>query len=243
MGKWGLLLAVALFAGWLGVFALLAPRLQGVLEEGLSWLSQFDEPARGCAPLGPSSASLASHSRIGGPAPLPSRAVQFFLVPLGDFPTESLDVFASYYRARWDLDIKVLPTEDLDEDAWNPQRSQFTAEQLVRQLDRVRVAIGERDDAVIFGLLNDDIYIASRTDWRFAFSYRDGYSGVLSACRMNPESLGERTDPELAWLRMRKMLTKQVALYHGVPASDNPKSAVFRNILGVDDLDRMTEEI
>jgi len=31
-------------------------------------------------------------------------------------------------------------------------------------------------------------------------------------------------------------------MYFGLPASDNPRSALFRSILGVDDLNRMTED-
>jgi len=39
------------------------------------------------------------------------------------------------------------------------------------------------------------------------------------------------------------MVTKNIGImYFGLPASDNPRSVLFRNILGVDDLDRMTEE-
>ena len=39
------------------------------------------------------------------------------------------------------------------------------------------------------------------------------------------------------------MITKNIGImYYGLPASGNPRSALFRSILGVDDLDRMTEE-
>ena len=39
------------------------------------------------------------------------------------------------------------------------------------------------------------------------------------------------------------MIVKNIGImYFGLPASDNPRSALFRNVLGVDHLDRMTEE-
>lgn len=43
--------------------------------------------------------------------------------------------------------------------------------------------------------------------------------------------------------RLRKMVAKNIGImYFGMSASDNPRSVLFRNVLGVDDLDRMTEE-
>ena len=39
------------------------------------------------------------------------------------------------------------------------------------------------------------------------------------------------------------MITKNIGImYYGLPASPNPRSVMYNDILGVDDLDRMTED-
>lgn len=86
---------------------------------------------------------------------------------------------------------------------------------------------------------------AMRDRWRFTFSLRsrDRRVAVVSYARMDPKNLGEPADAEVLQSRLRKMVLKNIGImYFGLPASGNPRSVLYGNILGVDDLDRMTEE-
>jgi hypothetical protein len=81
-------------------------------------------------------------------------------------------------------------------------------------------------------------------DWRFAFSWRDGPVAVVSSARMNPAFLGLPADRAVERDRLRKMVLKDVLMLHfGEFGSDDPRSVLYDDILGADDLDFMTEEI
>lgn len=66
---------------------------------------------------------------------------------------------------------------------------------------------------------------------------------VVSYARMDPATLGQAPDAAVLETRLRKMISKNIGIiYYGLPTSNNPRSAMFRNILGVDHLDRLTED-
>ena len=88
---------------------------------------------------------------------------------------------------------------------------------------------------------------AKRDQWSFAFSLRsgDGRFAVISYRRMRFRNGGQPPRPSDTVLkdRLQKMVAKNIGIMQfGLPASTNPRSVLFGNILGVDDLDRMTEE-
>jgi predicted Zn-dependent protease len=98
----------------------------------------------------------------------------------------------------------------------------------------------------VIGITPYDMYMeAMREQWAFTFSLRsaDQRLAVISYARMDPANLGDVPDTTLLRSRLRKMVTKNIGImYFGLAVSDNPRSALFRNILGVDDLDRMTDD-
>ena len=98
----------------------------------------------------------------------------------------------------------------------------------------------------LIGITPLDMYIeAMRTQWLFAFSTRstDQRYAVVSYARMDPTHLGEARNDTLLRSRLRKMVARNIGImYFGLQTSENPRSVLFRNILGVDDLDRMTED-
>jgi hypothetical protein len=50
-------------------------------------------------------------------------------------------------------------------------------------------------------------------------------------------------DEALRMARLQKMITKNIGiLFYLLPDSTDPRSVLYSNILGPDDLDRMTEE-
>lgn len=59
---------------------------------------------------------------------------------------------------------------------------------------------------------------------------------------MDPAALGLSPDPGLLRGRVAKMVAKNIGvLYFGLPLSNNPRSALYGNIGGTDELDVMTE--
>ena len=111
--------------------------------------------------------------------------------------------------------------------------------------DRRQLPAGASGARVI-GITAFDMHMeAMRDRWLFTFSLRspDRRFAVVSFERMDPANLGEPADSELLRSRLRKMLAKNIGLMcYGLPASDNPRSVLYRNILGVDDPDRMGED-
>ena len=86
---------------------------------------------------------------------------------------------------------------------------------------------------------------AMRDQWRFTFSLRssDQRMAVVSYARMDPAKLDGRPDEGLLRTRLRKMVTKNIGIIcFGLPLSDDPRSVLFGSVLGVEELDRMTED-
>ena len=66
---------------------------------------------------------------------------------------------------------------------------------------------------------------------------------VVSYARMNPVIFGNLPDDELLQSRLRKMVTKNVGIMcYGLPLSPDPRSVMYGNIGGTDELDVMTED-
>ena len=97
--------------------------------------------------------------------------------------------------------------------------------------------------AVVIGLTSEDIFI-QRYDWDFAFSLRqDNRVAVVSMARMDPVNFGEPANEALLNTRLRKMVTKHVGiLYFGKSPNTNPRSVLYKDIMGLDDLDAMGED-
>jgi hypothetical protein len=59
---------------------------------------------------------------------------------------------------------------------------------------------------------------------------------------MDPAYLGITPGEELLRSRLRKMVLKNIGImYYGLPVSRDPRSVLYGNVLGPDDLDYMSE--
>jgi predicted Zn-dependent protease len=128
---------------------------------------------------------------------------------------------------------------------FDPVRSQTVADELISAI-RQRYATLARDDrARVIGVTPDDMYMqAMRNQWLFTFSLRnsDDHFAVVSYARMDPARLGEPRDEDRLTTRLRKMVAKNIGImYFGLPLSQDPRSVLYGNIGGVDELDLMTE--
>jgi hypothetical protein len=148
---------------------------------------------------------------------------------------------AAFYAERYDLKVEILPPVALPRAAFDPARDQLVAEELIEGL---RVGYPDADDPsrVVIGLTSRDFHIRGKPDWNWAFGLAtEGHLAVLSTARMGPEPgpFGQ----QLESARLRKMVTKYIGfLYFNLPLSSDPRSVLYRNILGVPDLDGMGED-
>jgi len=175
--------------------------------------------------------------RIDAPVPPVERRVVF--VPFDDFPAAEAQALIDHYDQRYGLPIELADPMALPAGAFDQERGQIRAEALVDAL-RMSPIAGSDPRAVIIGLTDEDLFFAGRPEWRYTFGVRSaGTLAVVSSSRMATW----RSSAELERSRLRKMVTKDLGLlYYGLALSDDPRSVLYSNILGPDDLDRMAED-
>lgn len=184
---------------------------------------------------------LAGCTRLLGAAAPRSRTL--YLVPIGQDATPSIEELARHYRDKYKLTVKTLSVVKVGEEAVDRTRRQLIAEELTALVRRAHPVQARERGAVVIAVTPHDMYIREKS-WRFAFSWReDERFAVVSSARMNPTNLGQRADDGLLRARVRKMVTKNVGmLIFDRPLSDDPRSVLYKSIMGVDDLDRVGEE-
>jgi predicted Zn-dependent protease len=171
---------------------------------------------------------------------------ELYLVAIGDVPVDMTNRLVSYVQTRFQVPIRTLPALRFDGQMLDRQRSQVIADELIRAVRVQHAALVKNPRTRVIAITPFDMYmLAMKDQWRFTFSLRsrDQRVAVVSYARMDPANLGRVPDATLLESRLRKMTSKNIGIiYYGLPTSENPRSAMFGNILGVDDLDRMTED-
>lgn len=167
------------------------------------------------------------------------------LVIIGSVKPGLIEHLVSYFDRAFDLKLEVLPALSLDGQAVDERRGQAIAEELISTVRRRYAQVARDPDARVISITPRDTFIlAMQKQWRFAFSLRgdDRRFAVISYARMDPVAYGQPPNEELLRSRLRKMVMKDIGImYYGLPLSNDPRSVMYRNILGIDDLDRMTE--
>jgi predicted Zn-dependent protease len=181
--------------------------------------------------------------------PLPSpelkpRGGPVYLVPLGAPDPPFLDSVAAHLEQRYRLRVVKLAGLPLDESVVDNRRRQLVAEPLIALMRREYPREAEDRSAVLVGITAHDLYIASYTKWRWAFSYRmDERFAVVSTARMDDAAWGGATDAQRLEARLRKMVTKNLGvLYFGLVQSSDRRSVMFGPILGLSDLDSIGDD-
>ena len=174
----------------------------------------------------------------------PTRTLHF--VAIGSVQPGLVEHLVSYFDRAFDLKIEVLPAMSLDTLAVDERRGQAIADELIDTVRRRYARLALDPDARVIGITPRDMFIVSmQKRWSFAFSLRgeDRRFAIVSYARMDPIAFGQPANEELLRSRLRKMVLKNIGvLYYDLPLSDDPRSVMYRNILGIDDLDRMTEQ-
>jgi predicted Zn-dependent protease len=176
----------------------------------------------------------------------PAPKIDLYFVAIGSVPTGMLDGFVDHFHTKFGVSSKVLTPLGFDSLTFDAERSQMSADRLIQAVRYRYPTLVRNDRTRVIAVTPFDMYMeAMRDQWRFTFSLRssDRRMAVVSYARMDPEKLGGRQDEALLRTRLRKMVTKNIGIIcFGLPLSENPRSVLFNNVLGVEDLDRMTED-
>jgi len=172
-------------------------------------------------------------------------ATQLYFVGVGNIHPDLVKELTAHFRQTLGLDIQELPAISFDPVTVDTDRSQVVAEELIAAIRRRHPALALDTHARIIGVTGDDMFLRKMAgSWGFGFSLRsdDAYMAVVSYARMDPAALGLSPDPDMLRSRLTKMVAKNIGvLYYGLPLSNDPRSALYGNIGGTDELDVMTE--
>jgi predicted Zn-dependent protease len=166
---------------------------------------------------------------------------QITFVPIGNFPSESLQTLASYYEKTLGLHIEVQPTIPFEDSMMDRARGQLIGEELINKMKIGFPAQAQDRTIMMMGFTRGDMYIRQK-EWRFAFAIRqDSRFAAISTARMDPESFGFPPNDAVLVRRLLKMTSKQIGLYfYELPERQEKSSVLFSPILGVDDLDEVS---
>ena len=168
------------------------------------------------------------------------------MVAVGSARPELVDVVAAEAQTRLRLSVGILDPLEVDSRTFDTRRSQVIGERVIAAIRSRYPSLNTDPSARVVGITALDMYMdAKRAEWTFAFAVRspDQRIAVISHARMDPMALGGVPDDELLRTRLRKMVLKNVGIiYYGLRGSNDPRSLMFNNVLGLSDLDRMTEE-
>ena len=168
---------------------------------------------------------------------------KLYFVPLNKYSAASVTKLVNFCKQK--TGVQPIVTEPLPFalTTIDKRRQQVIAEEAVELIKLKYPDIVADPNAVIIGLTDEDMYIRNK-NWQYAFGYwRQKRFAVVSSARMNPANLGGSADEVLTDSRLRKMVLKNIGvLFYLYPTNFNPKSVLYNEIDGVEDLDKMSED-
>lgn len=173
-----------------------------------------------------------------------NKTKNLYFVPIGDAPTSEIEALITHYREKVGIEIHVLPQIGPRPSDLEPQRQQLIAENVIQTMLKMYPNYANDGASVLIGITGQDIYPLGAS-WRFCFGRRipESRSAIVSTARMNLEYPGEPLAEATLEKRLRKTVTKDIGiLYYGMSPSNNPQSVLYSGILGIQELDRVTEE-
>ncbi len=134
-----------------------------------------------------------------------------------------------------------MPLDQADLDV---NRGQLIAEKLVESVRRAHPEYAGNRSVILIGITQEDMYPRSE-NWQFCFGWRavELHTAVISTARLNLHYVGEPPTEATLTKRLRKVVTKDIGImYFGKGVSNDPRSVLYNNLGGIDDLDRVSED-
>jgi len=167
-----------------------------------------------------------------------------YFVAVGDAPSSDISDLVAHYKAKLNIQSVVLSPMAVSKNDVDVNRRQLIAEEVIESLRRSYADHRKNNSAVLIGITSHDMYPRGE-DWQFCFGWRDPGAriAVVSTARMNLHYPGEPTNQADSTIRLRKMVTKDIGImYFGMSPNHNPRSVLFDGILGIEELDQVTED-
>jgi len=170
--------------------------------------------------------------------PAPGRV---YLLPLDDAAASDVQELPTYYKAKLNLEVVVLPTQRLGPDTVDTKTKQLLAEKALDSIEQSHSEIIGDLDSVILAITSQDLNIQT-SGWAFATNYRRGRLGIISTARLHGLPWYAGANPEVYAVRVRKMATKNIALLHyPVDLSSDTTSVLATATFTRADVDEMGE--
>ena len=169
---------------------------------------------------------------------------KIYFIPIGDFPADQLQSLAEYYHEKYGIEITIVNSVPVNPLTRNASRQQLMAENLAAGLRNSVPEHASEPGSILIGFTPEDIYPATM-NWQFAFGWRLGEarSAVVSTARLSLPDIGQPLERDLPNKRLRKIVTKDIGiLYYGLPQSQNPKSVLYNQIMGIEELDEVGDD-
>lgn len=167
-----------------------------------------------------------------------------YFVPIGDAPVSEMQGLVSHYRQKFGLESTVLPAFVPAASDRSTDRQQLIAEALAASVHTAYAEYLLNNSSILIGITSEDMYPLSE-DWQFCFGWRreEIRSAVVSTARMNLQYEGEPIAVANVTARLQKVVTKDIGiLYYHKNASSNPRSVLFNGILGIEELDLVSQD-
>jgi len=109
-----------------------------------------------------------------------------YLAPIDLDPEESLNWAPAYYKAKFGVDVRVLPPIATTSTEYDLTRHQLIAEKCIDLILRSHEELAIDPFAVVIGVTPRDMFI-SDYDWKYAENLREGGRlGIVSSARLGP---------------------------------------------------------
>jgi predicted Zn-dependent protease len=172
------------------------------------------------------------------------KPVRVYFVPIGDGANSDIDGLVDHYRQKFGLKITKLPVIIPSASDIDANRHQLIAENVLDSMHNKYSRYVENNSSILIGVTANDLYPLGQ-NWRFCFSWRQAgiHSAVVSTARMNLHYEGEPASQANVTSRLQKIVTKDIGImYYNKSQNDNPHSVLFSGILGIQELDQVSED-
>ncbi len=133
----------------------------------------------------------------------------------------------------------MLPVAHLQGDLSDPLTKQMIAERAVLAIEQAMPQLDSDPDAIVVGVTSQDLNVKS-DGWKFTMNFRYGRVAVVSGARLHGLPWYAGSNPEVFAVRLRKMVTKNLALMrYPVTMSTDVSSALASGVFTTEGVDEM----